>query len=127
MPDHQTTAEPASGRTSVALVTGASAGLGREIARQLVLGRGMTVLATARRMDRLEALRDELPAGSVAILGGDLADPAFRDRSGHTGCRGGSAPVGNRGNRKVRGELLRLEVLSGLPVGSLSTLDGRPR
>lgn len=64
----------------MALVTGASAGLGREIARQLVLGRGMTVLATARRMDRLEALRDELPAGSVAILGGDLADPAFRDR-----------------------------------------------
>lgn len=64
----------------MALVTGASAGLGREIARQLVLGRGMTVLATARRMDRLEALRDELPAGSVAIFGGDLADPAFRDR-----------------------------------------------
>jgi len=59
-------------------VTGASAGLGREIVRRLVLDRGMNVLATARRLDRLEALRDELPAGSVAVLAGDLADPAFR-------------------------------------------------
>ena len=39
-----------------AVVTGASSGLGRELARQLVAERGMTVLATARRLDRLEAL-----------------------------------------------------------------------
>lgn len=61
-----------------ALVTGASAGLGREIVRQLVRDRGMTVLATARRRDRLESLAAELPAGSVHLLDGDLADPAFR-------------------------------------------------
>ena len=62
----------------VALVTGASSGLGREIARQLVMDRGMIVLATGRRSDRLESLRNELPEGSIHILGGDLADPAFR-------------------------------------------------
>ena len=39
-----------------ALVTGASSGIGRELVRQLVLDRGMTVLATARRRDRLESL-----------------------------------------------------------------------
>jgi short-subunit dehydrogenase len=65
---------------AVALVTGASTGLGREIARQLVLEHGMIVLATSRRLDRLESLRDELPAGSVEVLEGDLADPAFRER-----------------------------------------------
>jgi short-subunit dehydrogenase len=61
-----------------ALVTGASAGLGRELVRQLVRDRGMTVLATARRMDRLESLASELPAGRVVAEAGDLADPDFR-------------------------------------------------
>jgi short-subunit dehydrogenase len=63
-----------------ALVTGASSGLGRELVRQLVRDRGMTVLATARRLDRLEALAAELPEGRVLVEAGDLADPAFRDR-----------------------------------------------
>ena len=40
----------------------------------------MVVLATARRVDRLESLQAELPAGSVAFLDGDLADPDFRQR-----------------------------------------------
>lgn len=65
---------------NTALVTGASAGLGREIVRQLVVDRGMTVLATARRLDRLEALAAELPPGRVVVLAGDLTDPAFRAR-----------------------------------------------
>ena len=59
-------------------MTGVSAGLGRELARRLVLERGMIVLATARRLDRLEALAAELPAGSLPCLAGDLADPDFR-------------------------------------------------
>ena len=62
-----------------ALVTGASSGIGRELVRQLVMDRGMTVLATARRIDRLESLAAQLPPGRVHVLAGDLADPAFRD------------------------------------------------
>jgi NAD(P)-dependent dehydrogenase (short-subunit alcohol dehydrogenase family) len=62
-----------------ALVTGASAGLGRELVRQLVRDRGMMVLATARRLDRLDALAGELPEGRVLVEAGDLADPDFRD------------------------------------------------
>jgi uncharacterized protein len=65
-------------RKGNALVTGASSGLGRELVRQLVLDRGMRVLATARRRDRLEALAAELPPGRVEIFAGDLADPGFR-------------------------------------------------
>ncbi len=63
-----------------AVVTGASSGLGRELARQLVMDRGMTVLATARRADRLEALAAELPPGRLHVLAGDLADASFRNR-----------------------------------------------
>jgi short-subunit dehydrogenase len=39
----------------------------------------MTVLATARRLDRLEAVAAELPAERVLVVPGDLADAAFRD------------------------------------------------
>src|SRR5882724_10582126 len=63
-----------------ALVTGASSGLGRELVRQLVLDRGMTVLATARRLERLESLAAELTPGKVVVVAGDLEDPGFRDR-----------------------------------------------
>ncbi len=63
---------------STALVTGASAGLGRELVRQLVHDRGMTVHATARRLDRLEELRSELPEGKVRVLAGDIGSPGFR-------------------------------------------------
>ena len=56
-------------------MTGASSGLGRELVRQLVRDRGMTVLATARRLDRLETLAAELPPGRVVVEAGDLADP----------------------------------------------------
>lgn len=86
----------------VALVTGASAGLGRAIVGLLVRERGMTVLATARRADRLDALRAELPPGTVHTLPGDLADPAFRAdlwrwAEGQTAPRGLDLLINNAG------------------------------
>ena len=56
---------------NTALVTGASAGLGRAVARELV-HRGWRVIGTARRADRLHEV-----AGIVA-LPGDVADPNHR-------------------------------------------------
>lgn len=61
------------------LITGASAGIGREFARQLA-GRARSMILVARREDRLAELRDELqeqhPNLAVQIRQVDLADPA---------------------------------------------------
>jgi short-subunit dehydrogenase len=66
-----------------AMVTGASSGLGRELARQLVVDRGMTVLATARRRERLEELAAEMPGGVDVVVNnagmGNYADFATQD------------------------------------------------
>jgi NAD(P)-dependent dehydrogenase (short-subunit alcohol dehydrogenase family) len=61
----------------VALVTGASSGLGDHFARTLA-GRGATVLACARRTDRLEKLVAEIAAtgGKAHALAMDVSDPA---------------------------------------------------
>ena len=62
---------------SSALITGASAGLGREFARQLA-GRAGSLVLIARRRDRLEQLRDELtrsdPNLNVHVRETDLSD-----------------------------------------------------
>lgn len=61
----------------VAVVTGASAGLGAEFARQLA-SKGMDLLITARRVGRLEALADRLRAEygvQVEVFPVDLANP----------------------------------------------------
>jgi short-subunit dehydrogenase len=66
--------------TSTALVTGASAGIGAEIARELA-ARGHGVTLVARRLDRLEELADELESEHgvrAEALDCDLADPAAR-------------------------------------------------
>jgi len=45
----------------IALVTGASSGLGRHFAKTLA-GEGAKVILAARRLERLEALADEIKA-----------------------------------------------------------------
>ncbi len=70
---------PTPSPTSTALVTGASSGIGVELARGLVRrGHGVTLLA--RRADRLEDLAGELRRSGVRVevLARDLADPAGR-------------------------------------------------
>jgi short-subunit dehydrogenase len=62
-----------------ALITGASAGIGREFARQLA-GSARSLILVARREQRLSELRDELsrrhPNLKVHIRRADLANPA---------------------------------------------------
>lgn len=62
---------------SVAIVTGASSGLGDHFARVLHAV-GATVVLTARRADRLERLAAELP-GAVSIIA-DVSDETDRER-----------------------------------------------
>ena len=50
-----------------AVITGASAGIGREFARQLA-SRAKLLVLVARRRDRLEQLRTELVARNPALL-----------------------------------------------------------
>jgi len=61
----------------VAVVTGASSGLGRRFA-QVLHGAGATVVISARRVDRLDGLADEL-GERVLVVPCDLADASSRD------------------------------------------------
>jgi len=60
--------------SEVALVTGASSGIGAEFAKQLS-ARGYELILVARRAERLEELASQLP-GSVHVIPCDLANDA---------------------------------------------------
>lgn len=62
---------------SIAIVTGASSGIGREIALQLAGESGLEIWLVARRADRLEVLKDEISArgGRARCVSLDLSRP----------------------------------------------------
>ena len=82
---------PTAKENTTALVTGASSGIGAEIARELARrGHGLTLVA--RREDRLKALADELAAPHrvrAEVIATDLTDARSRaELPGHVAQRG---------------------------------------
>jgi short-subunit dehydrogenase len=117
---------------STALITGASSGIGSEVARALAR-RGHGVTLVARREDRLRALADELAAGGVrtetvacdlsSIAGRDELASAISERGLEVGVLVNNAGFGSAGRfiRLERERELRMVALNCEAVVDLSS------
>ncbi len=89
---------PGSLEGTVALVTGASSGIGEATALALA-GQGAAVAIAARRTDRLEQLAEQIrdDGGTALALGADVSDSEQADAAGDgppRSCRHGQRQLG---------------------------------
>jgi NADP-dependent 3-hydroxy acid dehydrogenase YdfG len=92
---HPTTSDDSDGEQPVAVVTGASAGIGEATAR-ILAAQGFHVVAVARRADRINALAAEI--GGTAVVA-DVTDDAAVDKLA-TGLHRVDVLVNNAGGAK---------------------------
>lgn len=114
-------------RRPIALVTGASAGIGEEFARQLAL-RGYDLVLVARREDRLRALANELDTESEILVADLEGDPGVTTVEERVGKGSPIALVVNNAGFAARGAVAafdseRLAAMLRLNVEALSRIS----